>query len=145
MTLQDLYEQHRLLLRLGSKLVDLSAVRPLPLEELTLARREIAQAVAHHLIHEARLALTPMRASPDPRDRALARHYTSDLLALRQASSAHTAFWTPLAIAHDPREYRMAVRALLKSLAARIEWEESEFLPAAARLESPAAELRQAG
>jgi hypothetical protein len=38
------------------------------------------------------------------------------------------------AIAADPREYRLAVRAQMRMMAARRQWEESEFLPAAERL-----------
>jgi hypothetical protein len=134
MTLQDLYEDHREILRLGEKLIEIAAFDPPRMPQLVAARREIAQAVARHLANEARLALMPLGASGDPYDRALARRYTSDLLSMRQSSSAHMGHWTMDAIAADPREYRLAVRAQLRMTAARRQWEETEFLPAAERL-----------
>ena len=145
MTLQDLYEQHRDVMRLGAELVELTLIDPVPMSELMAVRRALSQAMSHHLLLEARIALTPMTASGDPADRALARRYTSDLLLMRQASSPHMAYWTPLAIAADPREYRLATRTLLKMVAARRDWEESEFLPAAERLLARQPELRKAG
>ncbi|ATY32667.1 hypothetical protein [Sphingomonas psychrotolerans] len=134
MTLQDLYEDHRQILRLGEKLIEVAAFDPPHMPQLVAARREIAQAMARHLANEARLALMPLGASSDPYDRALARRYTSDLLSMRQSSSAHMGHWTMDAIAADPREYRLAVRAQLRMMAARRQWEETEFLPAAGRL-----------
>ena len=76
----------------------------------------------------------PLGASTDPYDRALARRYTSDLLSMRQSGIAHMGQWTMEAITADPREYRLAVRAQIRMMAVRREWEESEFLPAAERL-----------
>jgi hypothetical protein len=134
MTLQDLYEDHREIFRLGEKLIQVAAADRPRMTELVAARREIAQAVARHLGNEARLALMPLGASTDPYDRALARRYTSDLLSMRQSGIAHMGRWTMDAIAADPREYRLAVRAQMRMMAARRQWEESEFLPAAERL-----------
>jgi hypothetical protein len=144
MTLQDLYEEHRELFRIGEKLIHVASFDPPHMQELIAARREMAQAVARHLGNEARLALMPLSVSADPYDRALARRYTSDLLMMRQASSAHMGHWTMEAIASDPREYRLAVRGLMRTMAVRRDWEESEFLPAAARLASGTAPLRKA-
>jgi hypothetical protein len=146
MTLQDLYEEHREIFRLGERLIEVAAFDPPHVSELIAARRAIAQAVARHLGNEARLALMPLGASTDPYHRALARRYTSDLLSMRQSGIAHMGRWTTENIAADPREYRLAVRAQMRMMAARREWEESEFLPAAERLASgqrPA--LRKAG
>lgn len=134
MTVQDLYEEHRDLFRIGEKLIEVAAFDPPRMQELVAARREMAQAVARHLGNEARLALAPLSASSDPYDRALARRYTSDLLSMRQSGIAHMGQWTMEAIAADPREYRLAVRAQIRMMAVRREWEESEFLPAAERL-----------
>jgi len=134
MTLQDLYEEHRQLFQLGENLIAAAASDPPQMTALVSARREMAQAIARHLGNEARLALMPLGASSDPYDRALARRYTSDLLMMRQSSSAHMGLWTMEAIAADPREYRLAVRGLMRMMAARREWEETEFLPAAERL-----------
>ncbi|MDP5277590.1 hypothetical protein Q9Q95_01535 [Sphingomonas sp. DG1-23] len=136
MTLQDLYEEHREIFRLGEKLIHVAAADRPRMPELVAARREIAQAVARHLGNEARLALMPLGASTDAYDRALARRYTSDLLSMRQSGIAHMGQWTMDAIAADPREYRLAVRAQMRMMAARRQWEESEFLPAAERLAS---------
>lgn len=136
MTLQDLYEEHRALFRIGEKLIEVASCDPPRMQELTVVRREMAQAVARHLGNEARLALMPLSASADAYDRALSRRYTSDLMMMRQASSAHMGQWTMEAIAADPREYRLAVRGLMRMTAARRDWEESEFLPAAERLAS---------
>jgi len=146
MTLQDLYEEHRELFRIGEKLIHVASFDPPHMQDLIAARREMAQAVARHLGNEARLALMPLSASTDAHDRALARRYTSDLLSMRQSGIAHMGQWTMEAIATDPREYRLAVRAQLRMMAARRDWEEAEFLPAAERLLSgqrPA--LRKAG
>jgi hypothetical protein len=134
MTLQDLYADHREIFRLGEKLIEVAAFDPPRMTDLVAARREFAQAVARHLGNEARLALMPLGASTDPYDRALARRYTSDLLSMRQSSIAHMGQWTMDSIAADPREYRLAVRAQMRMVAARREWEETEFLPAAERL-----------
>jgi hypothetical protein len=134
MTLQDLYAEHRAIFRLGEKLIEVAAFDPPHMIELVAARRDIAQAVARHLGNEARLALMPLGASTDPYDRALARRYTSDLLSMRQSGIAHMGQWTMDAITADPREYRLAVRAQLRMMAIRREWEETEFLPAAERL-----------
>lgn len=146
MTLQDLYEEHRELFRIGEKLIHVASFDPPHMQDLIAARREMAQAVARHLGNEARLALMPLSASSDAHDRALARRYTGDLLSMRQSGIAHMGQWTMEAIATDPREYRLAVRAQLRMMAARRDWEEAEFLPAAERLLSgqrPA--LRKAG
>ncbi|TGX52814.1 hypothetical protein E5A73_14345 [Sphingomonas gei] len=146
MTLQDLYEEHRELFRIGARLIEVAALDSPRMQDLIAVRREMAQALARHLGNEARLALMPLGASPDPYDRALARRYTSDLMMLRQASSAHMGQWTSEAILDDPREYRLAVRGLLRMTAARRDWEEAEFLPAAERLASGRREpLRKAG
>jgi len=134
MTLQDLYADHREIFRLGEKLIAVAAFDPPHMTDLIAARREFAQAVARHLANEARLALMPLGASADPYDRALARRYTSDLLSMRQSSIAHMGQWTTESIAADPREYRLAVRAQMRMIAVRREWEETEFLPAAERL-----------
>jgi hypothetical protein len=145
MTLQDLYEEHRELFRLGNELIEAASFDPPRMAELVAARRQMAQAISRHLANEARLALMPLSASTDPYDRALARRYTSDLLMMRQASSAHMGQWTMETIAADPREYRLAVRGLMRTMAARRDWEESEFLPAAARLSLQREPLRQVG
>ncbi|NIJ19713.1 hypothetical protein FHS95_001382 [Sphingomonas naasensis] len=134
MTVQDLYEDHRELFRIGEKLIEIASSEPPRITALIAARREMAQAVARHLGNEARLALMPLGASGDPYDRALARRYTSDLLAMRQSGIAHMGQWTMEAILADPREYRLAVRGQIRMMAARREWEETEFLPAAERL-----------
>jgi hypothetical protein len=134
MTLQDLYDDHRAIAEIGQKLIAIAASEPPMLQALVLVRHEMAQRIARHLASEARLALMPLGASNDPYDRALARRYTSDLLSMRQSSSAHFGMWTPEAILADPREYRLAARAQMRMIAARREWEESEFLPAAERL-----------
>ncbi len=135
MTLHDLYEDHRELFRIGDKLIE-AASNPPNMPELIAVRRKMSQAIARHLSNEARLALMPLNASSDPYDRALARRYTSDLLMMRQASSAHMGQWTPEVIVADPREYRLAVRGLMRMTAARRDWEEAEFLPAAERLQA---------
>lgn len=145
MTVQDLYEEHRELFRIGEKLIEVAAFDPPHMPELIAVRREMAQAVARHLGNEARLALAPLSASTDPYDRALARRYTSDLLSMRQSGIAHMGQWTMEAIAADPREYRLAVRAQIRMMAVRREWEESEFLPAAGRLAAGQPMLRKAG
>ncbi|AQR73990.1 hypothetical protein [Sphingomonas sp. LM7] len=134
MTLQDLYEDHREIFRLGEKLIEAAAFDPPRMQELVAARHAMAQAIARHLGNEARLALMPLSASTDPYDRALARRYTSDLLSMRQSGSAHLGQWTMEEITADPREYRLAVRAQMRMVAARRSWEETEFLPAAERL-----------
>jgi hypothetical protein len=136
MTLKDLYEEHREIFRLGERLIEVAAFDPPHVPELIAARRAIAQAVARHLANEARLALMPLGASTDPYHRALARRYTSDLLSMRQSGIAHMGRWTTENIAADPREYRLAVRGQMRMMAARREWEESEFLPAVERLAS---------
>ena len=115
MTLQDLYEEHREIFRLGERLIEVAAFDPPHVSELIAARRAIAQAVARHLGNEARLALMPLGASTDPYHRALARRYTSDLLSMRQSGIAHMGRWTTENIAADPREYRLAVRAQMPS------------------------------
>lgn len=136
MTLQDLYEDHRAIHAIGERLLSATTAEPPQMQALVAVRHEMAQAIARHLASEARLALIPLSASSDPYDRALARRYTSDLLSIRQSSSAHFGLWTPDAILADPREYRLSVRAQLRMVAARRAWEESEFLPAAERLAS---------
>jgi len=73
MTLQDLYEEHRELFRIGEKLIEIASFDPPHMQELVAARHQMAQAVARHLGNEARLALMPLSASTDPYDRALAR------------------------------------------------------------------------
>lgn len=145
MTVQDLYEEHRELFRIGDKLIEIASHDPPRIAALVAARREMAQAVARHLGNEARLALMPLGASSDPYDRALARRYTSDLLSMRQSGIAHMGQWTMEAILADPREYRLAVRAQIRMMAVRREWEETEFLPAAERLAAGQPELRKAG
>jgi hypothetical protein len=55
---------------------------------------------------------------------------------MRQSGIAHLGQWTIEAITADPREYRLAVRAQMRMMAARRTWEETEFLPAAERLAS---------
>lgn len=146
MTLQDLYEEHRELFRIGEKLIEVASFDPPHMQELVTVRHQMAQAVARHLGNEARLALMPLSASTDPYDRALARRYTSDLLSMRQSGIAHMGQWTMEAIAADPREYRLAVRGQMRMMAARRDWEEAEFLPAAERLVAGAREpLRKAG
>ena len=145
MTLQDLYEEHRDIFRIGEKLIAVATNDPPHMAELVSVRREMAQAVARHLGNEARLALMPLSASTDPYDRALARRYTSDLLSMRQSGIAHMGQWTMEAIVADPREYRLAVRAQIRMMAVRREWEESEFLPAAERLAAGQPALRMAG
>lgn len=146
MTLQDLYEEHGELVRIGNRLIEVAAFDPPRMQELIATRREMAQAIARHLAAEARLALMPLTASTDAYDRALARRYTSDLLSMRQSSSAHIGQWTMDAITADPREYRLAIRAQLRMMAVRREWEETELLPAAERLASGRrAPLRKAG
>jgi hypothetical protein len=134
MTLQDLYAEHREIFRLGDELIAVAANDPPNMSELVAARRAIAQAIARHLGNEARLALAPLGASNDAYDRALARRYTSDLLSMRQSGITHMSQWTMETIAADPREYRLAVRAQMRMMAARRDWEENEFLPAAERL-----------
>lgn len=46
MTVQDLYEEHRELFRIGDKLIEIAAFDPPRMQELVAARREMAQAVA---------------------------------------------------------------------------------------------------
>lgn len=134
MTIDDLYEQHRELIALGDEIIAAASVHPPVMADLIAARRAFAQAASRHMADEARIALRPLAASPDAGDRALARRYTDEMLVMRQGSSEHYACWTAEAIAADPREYRMQVRQLVKVLAARRLWEETEFLPAVARL-----------
>lgn len=145
MTLENLYEEHRELFRLADELIAAAAFDPPRMPELVAARRAMSQAVARHLGNEARLALAPLSASSDPYDRALARRYTNDLLTMRQSGIAHMGHWTMDSIAADPREYRLAVRAQIRMMAIRREWEETEFLPAAQRLAQRQPTLRMTG
>ncbi|WP_404334535.1 hypothetical protein AB2M62_13530 [Sphingomonas sp. MMS12-HWE2-04] len=143
MTIDDLYAQHRELMRLCEDILTAASTSPPAMADLLAARRAMAQAMARHLADETVLALKPLGTSPDAGDRALARRYTDDLLVLRQGSTAHYAAWTAETIAAAPREYRLQVRQLMNVMAARRLWEETEFLPAASRL--LANPLRKAG
>jgi hypothetical protein len=142
--LQQLYDEHRELYRLGDELVEAVSAEPVQVGTIIEARRRLSQAVLRHMAHEARIALAPLSASSDPADQAIARRYTGDLLAMRQESSGHIGRWTTRAIEADPAGYLTGTRRLLERMKTRGDWEEREFLPAAARcLARPA--LRRAG
>lgn len=143
--LQQLYDEHRELYRLGDELVEAVIAQPLQVCAIVAARRRLSQAVLRHMAHEARIALAPLTASPDPADQAIARRYTSDLLAMRQESSGHIGRWTTSAIEADPAGYLAGTRWLLERMKARGDWEEAEFLPAAAVCLPRGATLRKAG
>lgn len=143
--LQQLYDEHRELYRLGDTLIEAAAANPPRIAAVVEARRTLSQAVLRHMANEARMALAPLSASSDPADQAIARRYTTDLLTMRQESSGHIAQWTTREIERDPAGYLAGTQALLKTMAARGEWEEAEFLPAAARCIGRAGMLRRAG
>jgi hypothetical protein len=143
MTIEDLYEQHGELKRLSKELLAIAGMQPIDLAQLTSLRRTLASRIAQHLADEARLAVTPMTRSADPEHRRLARRYTDDLFRHREVSSAHHSRWSALAIVEDPAGYRAAVRSMIQWLEQRATWEETEFLPAAARLAGKP--LRRAG
>ncbi len=145
MALQQLYDEHRELYLLGDELVEAVSARPLEMCAIVTARRRLSQAVSRHMAREARLALAPLSASSDPLDQIVARRYTTDLLALRHGSSGHVAQWTTVAITADPVAYLAATRRRLDVMTVRGDWEEAEFLPAAARAIGRMSNLRKAG
>jgi hypothetical protein len=130
-----LYEDHRALLRLGRALAETtrSYVRS---DQATLLqnRCDLAKRVTAHLIREAAMVLAPLRQSPEPAHRALARQYCEGLLAMRSESTAHHAIWSFPAALEDMAGDHVSVRKLVDGLADRIAWEEDELFPAAAAL-----------
>jgi len=97
--------------------------------EIAEARRTMAQAAARHLARKNALVIAPLSQSPCPEHRELARRLTDEILATRQNTMEHYGIWTLAAIAADPREYRMTVRALSRTFEKRFHYEESEVYP----------------
>jgi hypothetical protein len=133
-TIEDLYQQHRELARLGGQLKRAAVDEAVPVAALVSCRLQVAQLVSRHLADEAALAVRPLAASPNPGDRELARDYGEGMLAFREVSSSHQARWNNLAIAADRRGYAEAVQWQLDWLAERRQWEERFVLPAAKAL-----------
>ncbi len=66
------------------------------------------------------------------------RHYIEDMMSVRQASSGHYRRWTAASLREDPIGYRADLRRMEAVVRERHHWEETVFLPIAARF-APAA------
>ncbi|WP_213982041.1 hypothetical protein [Sphingomonas sp. dw_22] len=128
MPLTVLRDGHRELLRLMDDIIE-SAGHAGPASQVAQARHIMAQAMARFLAQHDRMVIAPLRRSPRPEHRALVRRLTDETLAMRQATIAHYGTWTLDAIEADPREYRMAVRAVYRMLDRRFQYEEDEVHP----------------
>jgi hypothetical protein len=128
MPLTVLRDGHRELLRLMDDIID-AAGHNGAANDIALARRTMAQSVARHLAIKNNLVIAPLRQSPRPEHRELARRLTDEILTTRQSTIEHYGIWTMAAIEADPREFRMAVRGLLRSMEKRFQYEEDEVHP----------------
>lgn|SRR5689334_10230515 len=130
MPLTMLCDGHREMLRLLDDIIN-AVTHKVAADEIALARRAMAQAVARHLADKNRLVIAPLRESPRAEHRDLARRLTDEILTTRQASIEHYSLWTLAAIEADPREFRMTVRQLARSLEKRFQYEEETVHPVA--------------
>jgi hypothetical protein len=89
----------------------------------------MAQAAARHLAKKNLLVIAPLSQSPCPEHRELARRLTDEILATRQTAIEHYGIWTLAAIEADPREFRMTVRGMLRSLEKRFQYEQDAVFP----------------
>jgi hypothetical protein len=128
MPLTVLCDGHRELLRLLDDIIDAAAHKGAT-NEIALARRAMAQAVARQLDAKNRLVIAPLRQSPRAEHRELARRLTDEVLAARQVSIEHYSQWSLADIEADPREFRMTVRQLARSLEKRFQYEEETVHP----------------
>jgi hypothetical protein len=128
MPLTVLFDGHRELLRLMNDVID-AAGHAGATSEIAQARRTMAQATARHLAKKNLLVIAPLSQSPCPRHRELARRLTDEILATRQATIEHYGVWTLAAIEADPREFRMTVRGILRSLEKRFQYEQDTVYP----------------
>lgn len=128
MPLTVLCDGHRELLRLMNDVID-AAGHAGATSEIAQARRTMAQAAARHLSKKNVLVIAPLGQSSCPEHRELARRLTDEILATRQATIEHYGIWTLAAIEADPREFRMTVRGLLRSLEKRFQYEEDAVFP----------------
>ena len=130
-----LYEDHRALLRLGRALAETTR-NYVGSDQAALVqnRCDLSKRVTAHLVREAGMVLAPLRESQEPAHQALARQYSEGLLTMRSESTAHHARWSLPAALDDMAGYHASVRRLVRGLAERIAWEESEVFPAAASL-----------
>lgn len=129
MPLTVLRDGHRELLRLLDEVI--VTAHNGPAEELAAVRRTLAQATARHVAQKNTLVVLPLQRSPRTEHRELARRLTDEILATRQAAIEHYAIWTLAAIEADPREYRMSLRAVIRSMEKRFQYEEDEIHPRA--------------
>lgn len=133
MPLRYIYDEHREIIRRIEHLARLAATDPLPLDELLSERHALAQFTNDHLSREADRVLEPMRASSDPEHKAIVRHYIEDMMSVRQESSGHYRRWTAASLRKDPIGYRADLRRMEAMVRERHQWEETVFLPIAAR------------
>lgn len=130
MPLTVLRDGHRELLRLLDAVIA-AAGHNGAADELALARRTLAQATARHVAQKNMLVVLPLQQSPRAEHRELARRLTDEILTTRQAAIEHYGIWTLAAIEADPREYRMSLRAVIRSMEKRFQYEEDEVHPVA--------------
>lgn len=128
MPLTVLRDGHRELIRLLNNIID-AVPHQGATSEITQTRHLMAQATARHLANKNRLVIGPLSRSACPGDRDLARRLTDELLALRQMAIEHYGTWTIAAIDADPREFRMAVRGMIRMLERRFQLEEKDIHP----------------
>jgi len=143
MSLTELFDGHRELLRLMNDVID-AAGHAGATSEIAQARRAMAQAAARHLARKNLLVIAPLSRSPCPKHRELARRLTDEILATRQATIEHYGIWTLAAIEADPREFRMTVRGMLRALEKRFQYEEDMVFPQVIAAMQAAAEAQHA-
>ncbi len=128
MPLTVVREGHRELIRLLNQIIEAAGPGAVA-DTLANARKAMAQEVARQLANKNALVITPLGASACPTHREVARRLIDEILTMRQVSIEHYAIWSMAAIEADPREYRMTLRALVRSLEKYMQREEGEIHP----------------
>lgn len=102
------------------------------LEQLrwTLARESL-----QHLAADERMVLVPIERDGTPDARKVAAHFRADLEQFNATFRQHMEYWTGSRVRRVPQRYAAAVSELVARLEHRLDREERELYPLAAKLE----------
>lgn len=98
-------------------------------EAFATARKALALTIRDYHAHKDQFVIMPLRQSDHPAHRAMARRCVEKDLHGRQIDMEHYRKWTLDAIRKCPRDYRMAVRLLLRMVDRHIAYQEQIVYP----------------
>ena len=90
-------------LAMAAELIEIASAMPFDVKAVANFRHEMIKRVSQQVNDKGRILIDPLRNCSDPALRALAHHYTSEALKLRQYLAVHHGRWTIQAIEADPQ------------------------------------------